>query len=257
MGLLSGKRILVTGVTAKSSIAFRVAEIAQQEGATIIVSNFGRALRLTKRAIAKLDPVPPALDLDVTKSEDMAGVADQIRETLGGLDGIVHSIAFADPNRAMGGRFLSTPWEDVATAIRISAYSMVELVRACDSVLQPGASIVGMTFESTVSWPSYDWMGVAKASLDSVSRYLARYLGPRGIRSNVVAAGPVNTLSKKAIPVLSKQDEDWHERAPLGWNADDSTPVAQAAVLLLSDWLPATSGEIIHVDGGFHSTGSA
>ncbi|MDR0417262.1 MAG: enoyl-ACP reductase FabI [Propionibacteriaceae bacterium] len=255
MELLAGKRILVTGVTAKSSLAYRTAELAQQQGAQLVVSNFGRAMRLTRRAVAELDPSPPVLELDVTNPDHIRELPKQIEETLGGLDGIVHSIAYADPMKAMGGRFLSTGWEDVGPALRISAYSVVELVRTLEPLLQPGASVVGLTFDSSVSWIAYDWMGVAKATLDSVVRYTALYMGERHVRANVVAAGPVNTLSKKAIPLMIETDRLWMEHSPLSWNVNDPTPVAQAVVLLLSDWLPQTTGEVLHVDGGFHMLG--
>jgi enoyl-[acyl-carrier protein] reductase I len=255
MGLLAGKRILITGVTAKSSLAYQVAELAQREGAEIVVSNFGRAMRMTRRAVQNLDPIPPLLELDVTDSERMEHLADDLAELVGEIDGVVHSIAYADPLKAMGGRFLSTAWEEVSTTLRVSAYSMVELVRACGPVLRPGGSVVGLTFESSVSWQGYDWMGVAKGTLDSVTRYLARYLGPRNIRANVIAAGPVNTLSKKAIPLLAEQDIMWAKQSPLEWDPNTGQPVAEAVVILLSDWLRMTTGEVLHVDGGFHSMG--
>ncbi|MDR1450418.1 MAG: enoyl-ACP reductase FabI [Propionibacteriaceae bacterium] len=255
MGLLAGKRILVTGVTDKSSLAYRTAALAQREGAEVVISNFGRAMRLTRRAVAALDPTPVVLEMDATDSTAIASMREQVEQAVGTLDGIVHSIAYADPMKAMGGQFLSTRWEDVGLSLRVSAYSLVELVKALGPLLQPGASIVGLTFDSTVSWPSYDWMGVSKATLDSVIRYSALYLGPSRIRANVVSAGPVNTLSKKAIPRLVDTDRLWSEHSPLDWDVNDGTPVAQAVVLLLSDWLSMTTGEVLHVDGGFHIMG--
>ncbi|MDR1512586.1 MAG: enoyl-ACP reductase FabI [Propionibacteriaceae bacterium] len=255
MGILEGKRLFVTGLTATNSIAYRVAQIAQEEGARVVVSNFGRAMRMTRRACARLTPEPPVIELDVTDETHLARLAGELRELLGEVDGVVHSIAFADPVKAMGGRFLSTEWPAVATTLRVSAYSLAALATACLPVMPPGSAVVGLTFDASVSWPSYDWMGVAKASLESTSRYLAHYLGPKQIRSNIVAAGPLNTLSKRAIPVISSADDQWSDRAPLGWDPDDSTAVAKAVCALLSDWFPATSGEIVHVDGGFHSTG--
>lgn len=257
MGILEGKKILVTGVTMNTSIAYAVAEIAQEEGAEVIVSNFGRGLGLTRRVVQKLDPVPEVLDLDVTDAEQLAGLPGQLRELgFDRLDGLVHSIAFANPERALGGAFLKTGWDDVATAVHTSAYSLQSLTMSVRELLGRGSSIVGLTFDATVSWPTYDWMGVAKAALESTSRYLARYLGPDGIRSNLVAAGPVDTIAKKAIPGASSFNDIWHERAPLGWDASDAIPVAKAVVVLLSDWFPATTGTILHVDGGLHSTGA-
>jgi enoyl-[acyl-carrier protein] reductase I len=257
MGLLDGKTILVAGVTMNTSIGYRVAELAQAEGARVIVSNLPRAASLTRRIVKRLDPVPDVLDLDVTDAEALDGLADALRglgvET---LDGVVHSIAFANPERALGGAFLSTGWDDVATAVHTSAFSLKSLAVACRPLMGRGASVVGLTFDAQVSWPKYDWMGVAKSALESTSRYLARYLGPDGIRCNIVAAGPIQTIAKKAIPGAETFDDIWGQRAPLGWDPADSTATAKAVVALLSDWFPATTGEMVHVDGGLHSTGA-
>jgi enoyl-[acyl-carrier protein] reductase I len=256
MGILEGKRVLVAGVTLNTSIAYHVAELAQREGATVLVSNFGRALSLTRRVVARLDPVPPVLEIDVTNAEHLAALPDLVREHVDGLDGLVHSVAYANPETALGGHFLDTPWEDVGTALHVSAYSMASLVRAARPVLAPGSSVVGLTFDGSISWPMYDWMGVAKAALESTSRYLARYLGEFDIRSNLVSAGPIDTLAKKAIPGTAELDHVWDTRATLGWDKTDAEPTAKAVVALLSDWFPKTTGEIIHVDGGVHSTGA-
>ncbi len=256
MGILEGKRVLVAGVTLNTSIAYAVAELAQREGATVLVSNFGRALSLTRRVVAKLDPVPPVLEIDVTNHEHLAALPDLVREHVDGLDGLVHSIAYANPETALGGHFLDTPWEDVSTALHVSAYSFASLVRAARPVLAPGSSVVGLTFDATISWPMYDWMGVAKAALESTSRYLARYLGELDIRSNLVSAGPLDTLAKRAIPGASGLDDVWDTRAALGWDKKDPEPTAKAVVALLSDWFPKTTGEVVHVDGGVHSTGA-
>lgn len=257
MGILDGKNVLVTGVTLDTSIAYRVADIAIQEGANVVVSAAGRALRLAKRVVGRLDPAPPVIELDVTDREHLAALPQQLGEHFGGrLDGIVHSIAFANPTTALGGAFLDTEWDDVATALHVSAYSLKSLAVAARPMLGSGSSIVGLTFDATVSWPAYDWMGVAKAALESTSRYLARYLGPAGIRSNIVAAGPIDTIAKQAIPGASAFNDVWAERAPLGWDAKDAVPTAKAVVALLSDWFPATTGELVHVDGGLHSTGA-
>ena len=257
MGILEGKNILVTGVTMTNSIAFRVAEIALQEGATVVISNFGRAMSLTNRIAKKLPTTPVVLELDVTNTEHLAGLADALREAgVERLDGVVHSIAFANPETALGGAFLSTPWEDVGASVHISAYSLVSLAMACKPLMTDGGSIVGMTFDGRVTWPMYDWMGVSKAALESASRYLARYLGPDHIRSNIVSAGPLETIAKKASPGADSFNDIWASRAPLGWEPADTTPTAKAVVALLSDWFPATTGELIHVDGGLHSTGA-
>lgn len=256
MGILEGKNILVAGVTLDTSIGFHVARIAQQQGANVIVSNFGRAMSLTGRVIKKLDPVPPLLEVDVTNDEHLAGLADRVGEHVDHLDGLVHSLAFANPATALGGKFLTTPYGDVSTAVQVSAYSFSSLTMAVKPLLANPASVVGLTFDATISWPVYDWMGVAKAALESTSRYLARYLGPDGVRVNLVAAGPLETLAKKAIGGANEFNEVWEQRAPIGWNARDMEPTAKAVVALLSDWFPATTGEIVHVDGGVHAMGA-
>lgn len=256
MGILEGKRILVAGVTMNTSIGFEVARLAQGEGASVVVSNFGRAMSLTNRVIKKLDPVPPLLEVDVTDADHLARLADRLSEHVDGLDGMVHSVAFANPETALGGKFLSTPYADVAAAVQVSAYSLVSLTMACKPLLARPASVVGMTFDASVSWPAYDWMGVSKSALESTSRYLARYLGPENVRSNLVAAGPLDTLAKKAIPGAEEFNHIWDHRAPLGWDSKDPVPTARAVVALLSDWFPATTGEIVHVDGGLHAMGA-
>ena len=254
MGLLDGKRLLVTGVITDASIAFSVAKVAQQEGAEVVLTGFGR-VSLVERVARKLPTPAPVIELDVTSAEHLAGLPDKVREHVDGIDGIMHSIAFAPPT-ALGGDFLETPWDDVATAVHVSTYSLPALARAALPLLpERGGSIVGLTFDATVSWPSYDWMGVAKAGLESAARYTARELGPRGIRVNLVAAGPVRTMAARSIPGFSKFEDVWDERAPLGWDIGDAEPVARTCAALLSDWLPATTGEIVHVDGGFHATG--
>lgn len=259
MGLLDGKRILVAGVTMDSSIGFAVARVAQEQGATVLISNFGRALSITKRIAKRLPVEPPVLDLDVTNSAHLDGLADAVREHLGedaALDGVVHSIAYGNPETLLGGKFLEGPWEDVAQAVQVSAYSLKSLAMATKPLLTEGAGIVGLTFDATVAWPAYDWMGVAKAALESTARYLARDLGPQGIRVNLVSAGPLRTLAAKAIPGFEELDAMWSSRSPLGWDNTDQTPTAEAVCALLSDFFPATTGEIVHVDGGYHAMGS-
>jgi meromycolic acid enoyl-[acyl-carrier-protein] reductase len=256
MGILDGKRILVAGVTMDSSIGFATAKVAQEQGATVLISNFGRALGITKR-IAKRLPVEPAvLELDVTDPEHLERLPGLVREHVDGLDGVVHSIAYGNPETLLGGKFLEGPWDDVAQAVQVSAYSLKSLATACRPLMGPGGSIVGMTFDATIAWPAYDWMGVAKAALESTSRYLARDLGPDGIRVNLVSAGPLKTLAAKAIPGFEELEQMWSTRAPLGWDETDQTPTAKAVVALLSDFFPATTGEIVHVDGGFHGMGA-
>jgi enoyl-[acyl-carrier protein] reductase I len=256
MGILDGKRILVAGVTMDSSIGFATARVAQEQGAEVLISNFGRALGITKRIAKRLPTEPPVLELDVTDPEHLERLPDLVREHVDGLDGVVHSIAYGNPETLLGGKFLGGPWDDVAQAVQVSAYSLKSLATACRPLMGPGGSIVGMTFDATVAWPAYDWMGVAKAALESTSRYLARDLGADGIRCNLVAAGPLRTLAAKAIPGFEDLENMWSTRAPLGWDNADQTPTAKAVCALLSDFFPATSGEIVHVDGGFHAMGA-
>src|SRR3954454_17611676 len=255
-GILDGKRILVAGVTMDSSIGFATAKFAQEQGATVLISNFGRALGITRRIAKRLPAEPPVLELDVTDDDHLGGLADAVREHVDGLDGVVHSIAFGNPETILGGKFLEGPWPDVAQAVQVSAYSLASLSTACLPLMGGGGAVVGLTFDASVAWPAYDWMGVAKAGLESCARYLARDLGPRGVRVNLVSAGPLKTLAAKAIPGFEDLESMWSTRAPLGWDNADHEPTAKAVCALLSDLFPATTGEIVHVDGGLHAMGA-
>ncbi len=254
-GVLAGHRVLVTGVLTNQSIAFHVARIAQEQGATVVLTSFGRAMSLTQRTAGRLPAPAAVIELDVTNSDDLDNLADRVRAHVPHLDGVLHSIGFA-PETALGGNFLNTEWPDVSTALEVSAYSLKSLAVACRPLMGPGSAIVGLDFDAAVAWPTYDWMGVAKAALESTSRYLARDLGPDGIRVNLVAAGPIRTMAAKSIPGFADFEAVWQQRAPLGWDLDDAEPAARACVALLSPWFPATTGEIIHVDGGVHSQGA-
>jgi meromycolic acid enoyl-[acyl-carrier-protein] reductase len=253
-GLLEGKRLLVTGVITDQSIAFDVARVAQEQGATVVLTGFGR-LSLVERIAKRLPREAPVIELDVTNAEHLSSLAARVGEHVDGLDGVLHSIGFA-PGSALGGNFLETPWEDVATAVHVSTFSYKSLAMACLPLMPDGGSLVGLTFDATVAWPVYDWMGVAKAGLESANRYLASYLGPKKIRANLVSAGPLRTMAAKSIPGFDRFEEAWPQRAPLGWNLTDREPTAKACCALLSDWFPATTGEIIHVDGGYHAIGA-
>ncbi len=253
MGILDGKRILVTGVLTDSSIAFHVARIAQQEGARLVLTGFGR-MSLVQRIARRLPDPPPVIELDVTDSGQLDSLAGRVSGHLDGLDGVVHAIAFA-PQAALGGNFLAAGWPDVATALQVSAYSLKALAVAALPLMTAGGSIVGLDFDASVAWPTYDWMGVAKAGLESCARYLARDLGDRGIRVNLVAAGPLRTVAANSIPGVEDLAEMWPKRAPLGWDVTDPGPAARACAALLSDWFPATTGEIVHADGGVHAVG--
>jgi enoyl-[acyl-carrier protein] reductase I len=255
MALLDGKTVLVTGVLTEASIAFKVAALAQDEGANVILTGAGRSLSLTTRIAGRLPKAAPVLPLDVTVDAELDALADGIRQHAGSLDGVLHAIGFA-PATALGGGFSETPWSDVATAMQISTYSLVSIARAVRPLMRDRGSIVGLDFDASRAWPAYDWMGVAKAGLESAARYLARDLGPAGIRVNLVAAGPLRTMAAKSIPGFDGFEQVWKERAPLGWDVDDATPAARACVALLSDWFPATTGSVVHVDGGVHAVGA-
>lgn len=254
MSLLSGKKLLITGVLSDQSIAFHVAKLAQEQGAEVLLTSFGRAMSLTERASKRLPRPTEVIELDVTNDDHLVQLGSEVRNHFDKLDGVLHSIGFA-PQAALGGNFLNTQWADVATALQISAYSLKSLTMAVRDLLHPGASVVGLDFDASRAWPVYDWMGVAKAALESTSRYLARDLGASGIRCNLVAAGPLRTIAAKSIPGFKVFEDAWVERAPLSWDVDDPEPAARACILLFSDWLPATTGEILHVDGGFHIAG--
>ena len=254
-GLLEGKKVLVTGVLDRRSIAFSAARLAAEQGAEIALSSFGRAMNLTARTARRIDPEPPVLELDVNKPDDIEAVASDLKERWGELDGLVHAIAFA-PEDALGGNFLTAEWPSVATALQTSAYSLKALAVGLADLMKPGSAVVGLDFDARVAWPAYDWMGVAKAALESTSRYLARDLGERGIRVNLVSAGPIRTLAAKGISGFNEIEDEWGRQAPLGWETTNPEPVGRAVVSLLSDWWPATTGELIHVDGGYHAMGA-
>jgi enoyl-[acyl-carrier protein] reductase I len=255
MGLLDGKRIVVTGVLTDASIAFSIARLAQEQGAEIVLTGAGRGLSLTERTARKLPTPPEVFELDVTQPEHLGAARERLQASWGRVDGVVHAIGFA-PAICLGGTFMEATWEDVSVAMNVSAYSLKALMDAFAPLMPAGSSLVGLDFDNTVAWPAYDWMGVAKSALESTSRYLAKYLGPKGIRVNLVAAGPIRTMAAKSIPGFAAFEEAWQTRAPLGWDINDPEPAARAVIGLLSDWFPATTGEIVHVDGGYHAIGA-
>ncbi|ATW47847.1 enoyl-ACP reductase FabI [Streptomyces peucetius] len=253
-GILEGKRVLITGVLMESSIAFHTAKVAQEQGAEVILTAFPRPT-LTERIARKLPRPAKVIELDVTNDEHLARVEDVVREELGGLDGVVHSIGFA-PQDALGGNFLNTPFESVSTAMHVSAFSLKSLTMACLPLMQNGGSVVGLTFDAQFAWPQYDWMGPAKAALEATSRYLARDLGPRRVRCNLISAGPIGSMAAKSIPGFTDLAKVWDERSPLEWDMADPEPAGRGVVALLSDFFPKTTGEIVHVDGGVHMMGA-
>jgi enoyl-[acyl-carrier protein] reductase I len=255
MGLLDGKKIVITGVMTDASLAYGVARIALAEGAEIVLTGAGRALSLTQRTARKLGDGIDVFELDVTVPAHGEAVRDALRVKWGHVDGVLHSIGFA-PEACLGDSFMTATWDDVAVAMHISTYSLKALADAFVPLMSAGGAFVGLDFDNRVAWPAYNWMGVAKSALQSVSRYLAKELGPLGIRSNLVAAGPVRTMAAKSIPGFALFEDTWDGRAPLGWDVNDSEPVARACVALLSDWFPMTTGEIVHVDGGYHAVGA-
>jgi meromycolic acid enoyl-[acyl-carrier-protein] reductase len=253
--ILAGKRLLITGVITKDSIAFHTAEQAQREGAAVLLTSFGRVRRMTERAAQRLPEPVDVLELDVNRDTDLDAIAGELGDRWGGVDGVLHAIAFA-PEDAIGGRFMSAPAESASQAFQTSAFSLKALGAALAPLMPSGGSIVGLDFDAAVAWPIYDWMGVAKAALESVSRYLARDLGPSGIRVNLVSAGPLGTVAARGIPGFEGLARLWPQQAPLGWDIEDPSPVASAICFLLSDYARAITGEILHVDGGFHAVGA-
>ncbi|TQL51127.1 enoyl-ACP reductase FabI [Ornithinicoccus hortensis] len=249
--LLDGKKLLLTGVLMESSIAFHVAKLAQEQGAEVVLTSFGRTFRITQSIAKRLPVEAPVIELDVANQEHLDTLAERLGEHVDALDGVLHSIGFA-PKGAFN--FLDATWEDAATALQVSAFSLKALSVATLPLLKEGGSVVGLTLDASYAWPVYDWMGVAKAAFESTSRYLARDLGPKGIRCNLVSAGPIATTAAKSIPMFD-QFARWGEHSPLGWDIKDPEPAARACIALLSDWFPATTGEIVHVDGGFHAMG--
>ena len=255
MGILDGKRLLITGVLTDASLAFAVAKLAQEEGAEIVLTGAGRGMRLTERTARKLPEEAEVLEFDVTSAEQAAAVRSHLTAKWGQVDGALHAIGFA-PEVCLGEDFMAAQWADVSVAVEISAYSLKTVAEVVAPLMTGGGSIVGLDFDARFAWPAYNWMGVAKAALESASRYLARSLGGDGIRVNLVAAGPIRTLAAKSIPGFAAFEDAWGTRAPLGWDVNDGEPAAKACVALMSDWFLATTGEMIHVDGGYHAIGA-
>jgi|TARA_B110000263_G_scaffold161778_1_gene140658 enoyl-[acyl-carrier protein] reductase I len=255
VGILDGKRLLITGVLTDASLAFAVAKLAQEEGAEIVLTGAGRGMRLTERTARKLPEEAEVLEFDVTSAEQAAAVRDHLAAKWGQVDGALHAIGFA-PEVCLGEDFMAAQWADVSVAVEISAYSLKTVAEVVAPLMTGGGSIVGLDFDARFAWPAYNWMGVAKAALESASRYLARSLGGDDIRVNLVAAGPIRTMAAKSIPGFAAFEDAWGTRAPLGWDVNDGEPVAKACVALMSDWFPATTGEMIHVDGGYHAIGA-
>jgi meromycolic acid enoyl-[acyl-carrier-protein] reductase len=253
--LLDGKRLLITGVITKDSIAFHAASRAQEEGAEVLLTSFGRVRRLTERAAQRLPTPVDVLELDVNSAADLDALRDELGSRWGRVDGVLHAIAFA-PEDALGGKFMTAPPDSASQAFLTSAYSLKALAAALVPLMPSGSGIVGLDFDASVAWPIYDWMGVAKAALESVSRYLARDLGAAGIRVNLVSAGPLGTVAARGIPGFEQLARLWEQQAPLGWDVGDPVPVADTICFLLSHWARAISGEIVHVDGGFHAVGA-
>ena len=255
MGLLDDKRLLITGVLTDASLAFSVARLAQEEGAEIVLTGAGRGMRLTERTARKLPNKAAVLEFDVTSPEQAEALRNDLADRWGRVDGALHAIGFA-PEACLGEDFMAPQWSDVSVAMEISAYSLKTVAEVVAPLMTNGGSIVGLDFDARFAWPAYNWMGVAKAALESASRYLARALGPDDIRVNMVAAGPIRTMAAKSIPGFAEFEDAWGTRAPLGWDVHDGEPVARACVALLSDWFPATTGEMLHVDGGYHAIGA-
>ncbi|WP_419841694.1 enoyl-ACP reductase FabI [Candidatus Poriferisodalis sp.] len=255
-GFVQDKKFLITGVLTDASLAFGVARLAQEHGAEVVLTGAGRGIRLTERAARRLPEPVEVLACDVTVPAEIEAVRADLERRWGRLDGMLHAIGFA-PASCLGGNFLHAPWDDVATALNVSAYSLAALSAPMAPLLaQARGSVVGLTFDASVAWPVYDWMGVAKAAFESTARYLAKSLGPQGIRVNLISAGPIRTMAAKSIPGFAKFEDAWTERAPLGWDITDGETVARSTLALMSDWFGGTTGEIVHVDGGYHAMGA-
>jgi len=255
--LLDGKKLLITGVLTPASIAFDSARVAQEQGADIVLTGFGRGMGLTEKTARRLPSPPDILELDANRPEHIEAVAKELEARWGRVDGVLHAIAFA-PEDALGGNFLNTPWESVATAVQTSAFSLKALAAGLLPLMRErGGAIVSLDFDAAQAWPLYDWMGVSKAAHESVTRYLARDLGPHGIRVNCVSAGPLKTMAAKGIPGFQNLAAVWADQAPLGWDTGNPEPVARAIAFLLSEWSIGITGEIVHVDGGYHAMGAA
>jgi len=254
--LLDDKKLLITGVLTPQSIAFAVARVAQEEGADIVLTSFGKAMGLTEKSARRLPHTPDVLELDANDPSHVERLRGELASRWGRLDGFLHAIAYA-PEDALGGNFLDTPWESARTAFQTSAFSLKAIASGLLPLMQEGGgSIVSMDFDASVAWPIYDWMGVSKAALEAITRYLARYLGPHGIRVNCVSAGPLRTMAAKSIPGFDILAASWGKRAPLAWDIRDPEPVAKTVAFLLSDWSKGITAEIIHVDGGYHAIGA-
>ena len=254
--LLEKKRLLVTGVLTPQSIAFEAARLAQEQGAEIVLTGFGKALALTQKTARRLPEPPDVLEMDVNDASHIEQVATDLASRWGSLDGLLHAIAYA-PGDALGGAFLETPWDSAQVAFRTSAYSLKALTAGVLPLLRDGGgAIVSLDFDASVAWPVYDWMGVSKAALEAVTRYLARDLGRHSIRVNCVSAGPLRTMAAKGIPGFDTLASAWGRKAPLGWDVSDPVPVARTITFLLSDWSAGITGEIVHVDGGYHAMGA-
>ncbi len=256
MGLMDGKKLLITGVLTDASLAFEVAKLAQLEGAEVVLTGAGRGMRLTERTAKKLPESCDVLPLDVTEPNEIEAVAAELNDRWGRVDGVLHAIGFA-PESCLGGNFLNAEWSDVSVAMHISAYSLKALAGGLQPLLaEAKGNVVGLTFDASVAWPVYDWMGVAKAAFESTARYLAKSLGPDGIRVNLISAGPIRTMAAKSIPGFTEFEDAWQSWAPMGWDINDQHSVAKTTLALMSDWFPMTTGEIIHVDGGYHAMGA-
>ncbi|MWV76030.1 enoyl-[acyl-carrier-protein] reductase FabI [Rathayibacter rathayi] len=253
MKMLDGRTVLVSGIYRESSIAFRVAELALEEGATVIASGWGKRLPITRATVKRLPVSVPVVEFDATVPEHVDGLTEQLRMHTDRVDGVVHCISQSWPT-VVGDNFLGAPYTDVSHSLEVSAFSYVSLVKACLPLMTVGGSVVGCTIDGAVAWPLYGWAGVAKAAYESENRYLAHHLGKRGIRANLVAAGPIESLTMQQVEGAEITRDLW-KRAPLRWDQRDATPTAKTMVALLSDYLPMTTGEVVHCDGGFHAVG--
>jgi enoyl-[acyl-carrier protein] reductase I len=255
--LLAGKQLLVTGVLTEQSLATAVVRTAREQGAQVLLTSpVCRGIGVTRKVAARLGVPGDVLELDVTLPDDLAELEAAVRSAgWDRVDGVLHSIAYLPAEERPA--FSAAPWDLVAPTLQTGAWSLAAIVHALRPLLVRGSSVVGLDLDARKAWPQQDWLGVAQGALESTARYLARELGPDGVRVNLIACGPQDTLLVRALGDRQELTSDWHARAPLGWDPADRTAVAKAAVALLSDWLPATTGSVLHVDGGAHAVGGA
>lgn len=252
--LMKGKRGLVMGVANDRSIAWGIASALAAEGAALAFSYQGDAFGKRVQPLAASVGSDFLIDVDVTNEESLDACFGEVGRRWGSLDFVVHAIAFSDKNE-LTGRFINTTKGNFLNSLNISCFSFIDIARRAEPLMTDGGSLITLTFQGSnrVS-PNYNVMGVAKAALESATRYLANDLGPQKIRVNAISPGPMKTLAGSAIGGARATFRHTEENAPLRANATLEA-IGGTAVWLCSDYGACTTGEIIHVDGGYHALG--